>query len=253
MVQRAGVRVVWGTWNGIIERDGEALRRVGIMLRFFGTRGFLQSAGWVPHTSDVLTMEAGVFASKFPLLDEVGKESGDVVYALVNRKPNVSTHKHLKPSVAGAGALKWFDCYRGEELTITTGGKLRFTLELDGFGCILGTTNHTAAGAAAAVDRAALAERLRANAVAPPPPADLGGLLATMGALTARNLSSFSPDFVYPNFTLVDWDAKTETRPLHDAKPGEVYVPGSDFNFEASGVESEGGKFSGVDVQYPWE
>ena len=27
---------VWGTWNGITPRDGEAIRRVGAMSRFFG-------------------------------------------------------------------------------------------------------------------------------------------------------------------------------------------------------------------------
>ena len=29
---------VWGTWNGLIERSAEAIRRVGMMLRFFGHR-----------------------------------------------------------------------------------------------------------------------------------------------------------------------------------------------------------------------
>lgn len=50
----------------------------------------------------------------------------------------------------------------------------------------------------------------------------------------------------------MDWGTKTELRPRHDAKEGEVYVPGADFNFTASGVELEG-KGKGVDVQYPWE
>jgi len=30
-------------------------------------------------------------------------------------------------------------------------------------------------------------------------------------------------------------------------------VPGSKYNFVAKGIEIEGGKNSGVDVQYPWE
>jgi len=28
---------VWGTWNGIVKRDAEAIRRVASMLRFFGS------------------------------------------------------------------------------------------------------------------------------------------------------------------------------------------------------------------------
>ena len=56
---------VWGTWNGIVPRDAEAIRRVGTMLRFFGGEGgLLQAAEWEPHTPDVRT--PGVFGSRFP-------------------------------------------------------------------------------------------------------------------------------------------------------------------------------------------
>jgi len=47
---------VWGTWNGITPRDGEAIRRVATMLRFFGgkttgkaSEDFLHSPEWEPH------------------------------------------------------------------------------------------------------------------------------------------------------------------------------------------------------------
>lgn len=158
----------------------------------------------------------------------------------------------MKPSGVGVAALKWFDCYRGTPLTLTAAGTLHFNLEPTGFGCVLGTSNATWAYDARA-DDGTLARELRAESVAPPQPGSLGALLSTMGALTARNLSTFSPDFVYPQFTLVDWNASTVVRPLRDGKAGEVYVPGSDFHFKASGVEIEGGAESGVDVQYPWE
>ena len=57
---------VWGTWNGITARDGEAIRRVGTMLRFFGARvRVLHSGLWVPHTADALPGR-GVYASRWP-------------------------------------------------------------------------------------------------------------------------------------------------------------------------------------------
>ena len=34
---------------------------------FFGRLGFTVSAGWEPHTRDVLQSEGGVFASRWPL------------------------------------------------------------------------------------------------------------------------------------------------------------------------------------------
>eukprot|EP01083_Nonionella_stella_P258130 882731_1 len=47
---------VWGCWNGITPRDGEAVRRIGTILRFFGNRAndptqqnFTQSLGWLPY------------------------------------------------------------------------------------------------------------------------------------------------------------------------------------------------------------
>ena len=56
---------VWGVWNGITPRDGQAIRIVGALLRFLGGRGYLHSPAWVPH-SPVVNGEA-VFASMWPL------------------------------------------------------------------------------------------------------------------------------------------------------------------------------------------
>merc|ERR1719272_2877024 len=81
---------VWGTWNGITQRDGEAIRRVGSALRFLGGRGFLQSPGWVPHSP---TAAPGtLFASMWPLGADSGRLSsgapgapGSVAWTVVNR------------------------------------------------------------------------------------------------------------------------------------------------------------------------
>ena len=40
---------VWGTWNEIVPADGEAVRRVATLMRFFGTHGYLTSQTWEPH------------------------------------------------------------------------------------------------------------------------------------------------------------------------------------------------------------
>ena len=52
---------IWGIWNGITERDAEAIRRVAKIERRFAE--FLTSPGWEPHTP---TVQYGVFASKWP-------------------------------------------------------------------------------------------------------------------------------------------------------------------------------------------
>lgn len=59
---RARITDVWGTWNGIVPRDAEAIRRVATMMRFFGgLGGLLHSPDWEPHTPAPLS--DGVFAS----------------------------------------------------------------------------------------------------------------------------------------------------------------------------------------------
>ena len=72
---------VWGTWNGIVERDGEAIRRVATVLRFFGTYGFFQSPEWMPYAATL--RPADVFASRFP-------RNPDIVWTLVNRRVSLT-------------------------------------------------------------------------------------------------------------------------------------------------------------------
>jgi hypothetical protein len=68
---------IWGSWNGIVPADGEALRRSAHILRHFGRLGFTQSPGWEPHAPEVLQSHA-VFGSRWP----VGEET---LWTLVNR------------------------------------------------------------------------------------------------------------------------------------------------------------------------
>jgi iron(II)-dependent oxidoreductase len=57
---------IWGIWNGITPRNGEALRRISAIERF--GKDFLISADWEPHTPS--TQQFGIYASKWPLKDE---------------------------------------------------------------------------------------------------------------------------------------------------------------------------------------
>ena len=45
---------VWSIWNAVTPRDGELIRRVGTVMRFLGSIGYLTSAGWVPHAPAAL-------------------------------------------------------------------------------------------------------------------------------------------------------------------------------------------------------
>ncbi len=123
---------VWGTWNGIVPRDGEAIRRVAHMLRFLGgktdstspplaSRDYLHSPDWEPHVPG--PMQQGVFASRFPLAADGGNSS---LYTLVNRGGANLTGQQLWLGVdtlpAGGGA-KFYDCYHGVELQPETPAK----------------------------------------------------------------------------------------------------------------------------------
>ena len=229
---------IWGTWNGMIERDGEALRRVGLLLRYFGARGFFTSPDWEPHTTEVLQMQHGVFGSSWP-----SSSGEEVVWTLVNRKMSARSGAQLLPRSRAAG-MRFYDCYRGVELNADPKGSLSFVIEGGGFGCVLATKNASKPAVPTGVEPRG-AVQLR--------PASLDELLGLMSALTARGLESFSGAWTYAQQQMVPI-APTPLRPLHNATKGEeVYVPGSIFHFDAAGVEVESAAGSGCDVQYPWE
>ncbi len=113
---------VWGTWNGIVERDGEAIRRVASMLRFFGgkinstafplaARDYLHSPDWEPHAPG--PMNVNVFASRFPLKADGGKSS---LYTMVNRGGLNLTGQQLWIRGPLPDGAKLYDCYHGTEL-----------------------------------------------------------------------------------------------------------------------------------------
>lgn len=247
---------VWGTWNGITPRFGEAIRRMGLLLRYFGQRRFLQSSGWMPHTTEALQMDKGVFASAFPReVNGQPNSSSETVYLLVNRDTNKSsTGATLAPRYVEGN--RYYDCYNGVELTLASDHTLSFTIEASGFGCVLSTPNTTE------IPRdATSAEELRTRGGTPAVPATLGDLLKTMHTLTAKPLSAFNATWEYLPQEVVAWDQPTTPlRPPNTTAPGEVYVAGAaNYHWTAKGVELEGGNSndkhasSGVGEQMPWE
>ena len=205
---------VWGIWNGITERDAEAIRRVGKVERHFAE--YLVSSDWEPHA---LTVPFGIFASRFP-------NDGKTLWTLVNRTAyNIAGTQLQVPAQAG---MHYFDLWHGLELKpeIRNGAAmLAFTMEASGYGAVL-----TQMG-----------------------PADLAlnKFLDEMHVLNARPLSSFSKVWRFLPQQIIPIDPTT---PAVQPPDGMVHIPGaSEFTFEVHGVEIEGGDDAGVDVQYPGE
>ena len=91
-----------GSASGVSPYDGEAVRRVGTMLRHFGREGFLQSAEWEPHTREA--WHEGIYASKFQLTDR-----GQTVWTIVSRQ-----HANLTVGLVVQEGKRYYDCYHGE-------------------------------------------------------------------------------------------------------------------------------------------
>ncbi|MGC4048822.1 MAG: SUMF1/EgtB/PvdO family nonheme iron enzyme [Paludibaculum sp.] len=157
---------VWGIWNGITARDGEALRRIATIERQFAP--LLVSPEWEPHTP---TLQHGIFATKFP------GETG-TLYTLVNRNAYDISGRQLEvPSTAG---LRFFDVYHGRELQAEReGGRLRlsFAMEALGYGAVYVSTQ---------------------------PDAELPAFLTRMREMSARELRSYTQEWKPLSQTLVE-------------------------------------------------
>jgi formylglycine-generating enzyme required for sulfatase activity len=204
---------VWGIWNGITPRDGEATRRMATVER--GVARFLTSPEWEPfYPMNVF----GVFSSRWPLGQEV-------VWTIVNRNEyDVDGRQLVVPYRAGE---RYFDLYHGVEIAGQREGDnvvLAFAIEAHGFGALLVTQD-------------------------PPDPA-LVALLAKMRRMTSRPLALYSHEWQPLLQKLVEI---APTRRARTAPPDMVEVPAGAFDFAVQGTEIEGGNAIGVDVSYPWE
>jgi gamma-glutamyl hercynylcysteine S-oxide synthase len=204
---------VWGIWNGVTARDGEATRRVATIER--AVAPFLVSPEWEPFYP---MNHFGVFASRWPLGDKT-------LWTIVNRNEyDVDGQQMSAPYRAG---IHFYDLYQGLEVHPELEGGhalLSFPMEAHGYGAIL------------AVDGEA-------------DPATVG-LMAKMKILTVNPLPSYSNSWMTLPQQLLEI-APTQRAATPPA--GMVEIRGGNFTFRVEGVEIEGANDIGVDVQYPWE
>jgi formylglycine-generating enzyme required for sulfatase activity len=204
---------VWGIWNGITPRDGEATRRMATMER--GIAPFLVSSGWEP----LFPMHRyGVYASRWPREDQT-------IWTIVNR--NEYDVQGRQMTISFKPGMRYFDLYHGVELTPEVEGDkavLSFPLEAHGYGMVLATAGE--------------------------PDAAMRQLMSRMQAMTAKPLSDYSHEWQPLRQKLVEI---APTRPETGSPDGMVRISGGSFVFKVQGIEVEGSDDIGVDVQYPWE
>jgi formylglycine-generating enzyme required for sulfatase activity len=204
---------VWGIWNQVTPRDGEATRRVATVER--AVAPFLVSQEWEPFYP---MRPYGVFASRWPLADRT-------VWTIVNRNEYDVNERQM--SVPHRDGMRYFDLYHGVELKpqMEDGQAwLSFDIEAHGYGAILAQPGEPAAA--------------------------MRALMAKMKQMTAPPLSSYSHEWKTLPQRMVDI---APTAPAVSAPEGMVRVDGGDYLFRVQGIEIEGSDDIGVDVQYPWE
>jgi formylglycine-generating enzyme required for sulfatase activity len=204
---------IWGIWNGITPRDGEATRRMATIER--GVAPFLVSTEWEPYYP---THSFGIFASRWPLGDQT-------VWTMVNRNEYDVSGPQL--SVATTDGMRYFDLYQGSELKPEREGNnsvLSFPIEAHGFGAVLATRRD-------------------------PDPA-IDKLMSRMKSMTINPLSGYSHQWTALAQQLVEIPS---TAPSTTVPAGMIRIPAAEFLFKVNGIEIEGSDDVGIDVQYPWE
>jgi iron(II)-dependent oxidoreductase len=204
---------VWGIWNGVTPRDGEATRRVATIER--AVSPFFASQGWEPLYP---MLRYGVFSSRWPLADQT-------VWTIVNRNEyDVDGNQMTTPYKPG---LRYFDLYHGTELKPEIKGDqavLSFSTEGHGFGAIVAT-----------------------NGELDP---KLNELMGKMKGMTAKPLSSYSHEWQALPQHIVEIAPSASAA---SAPEKMVRIEGGNYLFRVQGIEIEGSNDVGVDVEYPWE
>ena len=216
---------IWGLWNGITERDSEAIRRTSAILRQFGD--LIQGGEWVPHA--VISDDDNlVFASSFKDMER--KES---IWLLVNRDVEEDADTEITVECVGEVSVM-IDVYHGQILGDTrpcTPGQWTQTInvEANGYGAILMVETVTE---------------------------ELLEFLDIMSVMTNKQLRSYSDQWSPLPQTMEDPGKYAD----HTKKTGQrreletIDVPGGLYNFYTLGNCIEGDRIpTGVDVQFPWE
>ncbi|MGH8027535.1 MAG: formylglycine-generating enzyme family protein [Pseudoxanthomonas sp.] len=205
---------IWGIWNQFTPRDAATLRRIATVERKFAP--LMVSLDWQPYAA---TLQAGVFASRFP-------GEGRTLWNIVNRNEyEVGGEQIAVPHAEGA---RYFDAWNGVALEPRHADGLAIltmTLEGKGYGALLALE-------AGAQD------------------ADLEAFLELMKGFAKVPLQSLSSQWKSIPQTLVEI---ARTAPVMEAPEGMVAIPAGEFDFVVGGIEVEGQTWDGVDFQYPWE
>jgi iron(II)-dependent oxidoreductase len=205
---------IWGIWNQLTPRDAESLRRIATIERQFASA--MVSMDWRPYER---TLQAGVFASRFPL-------DTFTLWTLVNRHEYTVAGEQI--AVPHRDGARYYDAWNGVPLQPRLdGGRavFDFALEGRGFGALLAVW----------------------------PGASINGLdafLARMRAYASVPLQTLSNRWRSLPQKLKDI---VPTSRASVAPAGMVAIPAGDFDFVVGGVEIEGQTWDGNDVQYPWE
>jgi formylglycine-generating enzyme required for sulfatase activity len=190
---------VWGIWNGMTPRDGEALRRIAAIYR--AVPDLLTNADYEPFTP---TLKAGVYATKFP-----GRSA--TLWTLINRTDAPVIGAQIKtPFFPGCG---FFDLWSGAELKpqIANGeATLSFELEARGYGAVL--------------------------AAAAPLQQPVKELLTTMQQRCHIKLGALSTQWKEMSQRMVEIPGTVFPA---SAPEGMILIPAGKFAFESSGVMIE--------------
>jgi len=205
---------VWGIWNQLTPRDAETLRRVASIQRAFAP--LIVSADWTPYEK---TLQAGVFASRFPGSDRT-------LWTLVNRNEYEMQGEQI--SIEHKAGAAYFDVWNGVRIEPRIeNGRAVCTMSLEGRGF----------GAVLPVAQGAQVEGLDA-------------FLERMRKLARSPLNSFSAEWRSAPQKIVNIE---RTRAVAEPPPGMVRIPAAELDFVVQGIEIEGATWEGLDVQYPWE
>jgi gamma-glutamyl hercynylcysteine S-oxide synthase len=205
---------IWGIWNGITPRDGEATRRVGTIERAIAP--FLVSSDWEPMSP---MLRYGVYSSRWP-------PGNETVWTIVNR--NEYDIEGDQMEILSKAGRRYFDLYNGVELKpqFRPDGRiiLAFPIEANGYGAVLATDHE--------------------------PGQKILALMSKMRQMTVKRLSDYSQEWKVLPQQIVPIAA---TKPEAAVPEGMIEIPQADFLFKVAGTEIEGSDDIGVDVQYPWE
>ncbi|KAL1529001.1 hypothetical protein AB1Y20_010322 [Prymnesium parvum] len=226
---------VWGIWNGITQRDGEALRRIQALLHFLGETALLRSRLWEPHAPTL--QPESVFASRFPSEEPQPAEgcASRAAWTFVERTGRAwpAATPLLELPAEPYAACVFYDLYHGARLEplLTTEGTLRlsFAIEAGGYGAVFSTSETE----------------------------DLSSILTRMRHMTSTPLASFPSQ----------WRPALQRRLPSPASPrqhssapaGAVAVAGSEaYFFRCSGTviepfDAPARQALGIDVQFEWE